>query len=194
MPKPLLGHKLFRSTPNTCPISFIPGDIFNHDFITPAPPANTSSEAITYPTLATLDLSSLNPLRHKISVVHSSSFFHLFNEADQLTVAHRLASLLSPEPGSIIFGSHRGREGEGGYEDRKKHFHNPESWNKMWDEVFQKGTVKCESFIHNPRQLLIWSVTRLWSLFVRVLRRWATVGGSGFTLEYASVSGRRAGV
>jgi len=158
-----LGHKLFRSTPETCPITFVPGDVFNHEFIGPAPPATTSSESVTYPDIKSLKLTSLNPLRYKISAIHASSFFHLFDEEQQLVVAQRLASLLSPEPGSTIFGGHVGLEKKGWRDqDFKKVMfcHDPDTWNAVWEEVFGKGIVECKSFMHPDWPILIWSVTR----------------------------------
>ena len=35
------------------------------------------------------------------------SFFHLFEEAGQLELAKRVATLISPKKGSIIFGAHQ---------------------------------------------------------------------------------------
>ena len=153
------GHK---STPETCPIAFVPGDVFDHEFIEPAPPATTSPESTIYPIIKDLNLTSLNPLRYKISAIHASSFFHLFDEEKQLVVAQRLASLLSPEPGSIIFGSHGGIEKKG-WRDHDGHVmfcHDPDTWNALWEEVFGKGIVECKSFMHPKWPVLYWSVTR----------------------------------
>ena len=59
------------------------------------------------------DLSSLTPLQGKVSAIHTSAFFHLFPEEQQLALAHRFASLLSPQKGSIIFGQHGSRPEKG---------------------------------------------------------------------------------
>lgn len=96
------------------------------------------------------------PLTHRVSVIHASSFFHLFNEERQTIVARRLASLLSPEPGSIICGSHIGAKVKGTAPSamQKINFgHSPESWNELWDGViFKKGSVKCVSHLHEVPQ------------------------------------------
>ncbi|KAF9059545.1 hypothetical protein BDP27DRAFT_1341230, partial [Rhodocollybia butyracea] len=108
------GHDLFKSTPSTLPAIFIPGDVFDPSFISVQAPLRTTSatsigiplKSILQPELGTPK--SLDPLRGHLSAIHSSAFFHLFNREEQLLIAKKLASLLSPLPGSIIFGSHVG--------------------------------------------------------------------------------------
>ena len=100
-----------------------------------------------------------------------------------MKLAQSLAGLLSPEPGSMIIGSHVGlpekgyrTEGLRNSEDDTMFCHSPQSWTDMWDEVFKKGTVKVKVFLHEVRRkelepsnvtpdtkfyLLVWSVTRL---------------------------------
>jgi hypothetical protein len=121
-------------------------------------------------------LTSLTPLQGHISVIHASLLFHLFDEEKQLTLAKQLATLLSPEPGSIIFGVHGGLNTKGmklSYSGRQMFCHSPESWIELWDGVvFRKGSVKVEAMIverESPRDdypapkflLLVWAVTRL---------------------------------
>lgn len=84
-----------------------------------------------------------------ISAIHASSFFHVFSEDQQLEVAQRLASLLSPTKGSVIFGSHIALPEKGWLrskmpgDDDKLFCHSPESWKELWDgQIFKKGTVK----------------------------------------------------
>jgi hypothetical protein len=83
-----------------------------------------------------------------VSVIHTSSLFHLFDEEKQANLAKRLASLLSPEPGSVIFGSHGGLPSKGTRFETANHSmfcHGPDSWKDLWDgQVFQKGTVRVE--------------------------------------------------
>jgi len=166
-----LGHQLFKTTPETFPVPFLPGDAFDPSLLTPGP-ISYSPPTTPIPTLSSL--TSLSPLQGHISAIHGSSFFHLFNEAKQFDLAKRLASLLSPEPGSVIFGSHAGREMKG---ERKTSLgvdaflHSPQSWAEMWDGgIFEKGQVKVdaglvkiERLVNNDsaNQLLVWSVTRL---------------------------------
>ena len=93
-------------------------------------------------------LTSLTPLQGRVSAIFAGAFFHLFDEAKQLQGARQLASLLSPLPGSVIFGAHstmlvNGMRGtSGGFE---VFCHSPESWKEVWDGiVFEKGTVSVE--------------------------------------------------
>ncbi|PIL30914.1 hypothetical protein GSI_07083 [Ganoderma sinense ZZ0214-1] len=173
-----MGHKLFRSTPKTFPVPFVPGDAFDPAFLEPTTPAPPSDPR---PGLSTL--TSLNPLRGHVSAIHASSFFHLFDEEKQLELAKALAGLLSPEPGSIILGAHGGGPEKGlrvetfgpNSHEIKMFCHSPESWKEMWDgQVFEKGTVKVEAdlievkrtdLVDVPEEtkfyIQLWSVTRL---------------------------------
>ncbi|KAJ3574693.1 hypothetical protein NP233_g1602 [Leucocoprinus birnbaumii] len=141
------GHELFKSTPETFPAGFIAGDLLSDETLTP------QTRFYTPPTTARpsnlQSLKSLTPLNGHISAIHASSFFHLFDEERQANLAKRLASLLSPEPGSIIFGRHGGLPEKGSREvhsmktDVKVFCHSPESWKELWDgEVFEKGSVR----------------------------------------------------
>jgi hypothetical protein len=128
-------------------------------------------------------LTSLNPLHGRAFAIHASAFFHLFGEGKQLHLARALAGLLSPEPGSMIFGLHIGAPEKKGFEPsiiRKDHHrmwcHSPESWTELWDGlVFEKGVVKVQTkLVQRERKILqpdapqnatltflVWSVTRL---------------------------------
>jgi hypothetical protein len=149
----------------------VAGDDFSEAFISASPPAVTSPPGPA-PDLKTLQ--TLNPLKGRVSAIHASSFFHLFEEEDQAVLARRLASLLSPESGSVLFGGHgakpeKGYRAEGRSAGRKPMFcHSPESWTDMWYEIFEKGTVKVEAVLEQrPRKgqedrwVMVWSVTRL---------------------------------
>ncbi|GJJ09840.1 hypothetical protein Clacol_004064 [Clathrus columnatus] len=138
-----VGHKLFRTTPETFPVPFLQGDIFDPNFLQPGVPAlDTSSQPIdSPPSLTDSDLTSLTPLQHHVSVIYASSFFHLFGEDEQFKLAHLFASLLSPLPGSIIFGSHNGASDTEGDKPgsirlttRGKTIfaHSPSSWKELW--------------------------------------------------------------
>lgn len=177
-----LGHELYRSTPTTFPAGFIPGDVFDPQILssnptpTPRPPKPTNLTSLT----------SLNSLKAHISIIHTSLFFHLFNEDQQLDLAHRVATLLSPEKGSMIFGGHYGRQTKGttvaeALPDgtvRPKFRHSPESWKSVWEEVFGEasvdGRVKIEVEWEVSKQYqnmdvenqeayywMVWCVTRL---------------------------------
>ncbi|XP_006457973.1 hypothetical protein AGABI2DRAFT_183081 [Agaricus bisporus var. bisporus H97] len=171
------GHELFKSTPETFSVGFVDGDALSSSLIEPREPFYSPPLSPRPTDLRTLV--SLTPLQGHISVIHASSFFHLFDEEKQLALAKQLASLLSSEPGSIIFGSHGGLAA-GGIDqskiyagDRQMFCHSPETWTDLWDgTVFRRGIVKVEVRLveHSFRSagplgthinLIVWSVTRL---------------------------------
>jgi len=175
-----LGHKLFKTDTSNFPMTFVPGDIFDDNFVSAKPdgeafPSLKLGETITYPTVSSLKLTnSLNPLAGKISAIHTASFFHLFSAKRQTLVAKKLGVLLSPESGSIIFGSHAGGEEAGMRRNKlgdthvESYVHSPKTWKELWEnEVFGEGQVQCEA--HNyivdregeKMTLLVWSVRRL---------------------------------
>lgn len=126
-------------------------------------------------------LTSLKPLQGHVSAIHTSNFFHLFSEEKQLELAQLLATLLSPAPGSMIFGCHAGKHEKGIRTETltigKIHVfcHSPGSWQELWDgQVFSKGTVRVDARLreeerpdldmtlsNDPYVVLEWSVTRL---------------------------------
>lgn len=147
-----LGQRLFKELPGQSKLRFLPGDIFDNNFLDVrndgyrAPDLDTASPS----TLATA--SSLTRLRGRVSLIHVASLFHLFDEHQQLNLAQRLAALLSPEPGSFIFGSHGCRLEEGyrvsgsGSSGPMSFRHSEQSWKDMWDGgVFLLGTVHVET-------------------------------------------------
>ncbi|KAJ7176635.1 hypothetical protein C8R46DRAFT_1160555 [Mycena filopes] len=167
-----LGHELFKTSPEIFPIAFLAGDALDPKFLEPAPPlASTSEAASSPPSLNSIDC--LTPLRGHVSAIHISSVFHLFFEPDQLKLARSLAGLLSPAPGSVIFGSHVGRRIKGfnmeGLCSGGHHMfcHSPESWRQMCDEVFPEGAITVQVAWRDTRAsaehgvgMLTWSVTR----------------------------------
>ena len=173
-----LGHKFFRTTQETYPIAFLPGDVFDPKHLEVVPPSSyTSANAPTGPVPALRSLTSLNPLHGRVSAIHASSFFHLFSEKKQLHVGRALAGLLSPVPGSTIFGQHVALREKGFRQsEREGHrmfCHSPASWKDLWDgQVFEKGLVKVQVYLLEipfdvdglPMRystILIWSVVRL---------------------------------
>ncbi|KAF7974801.1 hypothetical protein HWV62_11301 [Athelia sp. TMB] len=167
-----MGNELYVAP---FPVPFIEGNVFDAAHIDPTPPLYAPPNSPP-PALGTL--TSLNPLRGHVSAIHASSLFHLFDEAHQHKLADALGALLSPEPGSVIFGSHNGLHERGfktGAMREDMFCHSPESWAALWDGgVFKKGTVRVEAEIReNPRRdpakgdqpyfvlWLVWSVTRL---------------------------------
>lgn len=140
-----IGHKLFKTTPETFPVPFVGGSVLDPKFIEPRSPFYTPPTT-SRPDLKTL--TSLTPLQGHVSVIHNASFFHLFDEETQLQAARALASLLSPEPGSMIFGHHSSEPVSGlrafaNSRGERIYCHSPEDWRALWDGVvFEKGTVE----------------------------------------------------
>ncbi|KAI0322175.1 hypothetical protein OF83DRAFT_1167835 [Amylostereum chailletii] len=144
-----LGQNLFKTTSETYPVTFVAGDAFDPAHLETVPPFTIASPPTT-PRPILSELKSLNPLRGHVSAIHTSSFFHLFDENGQQRLAHAVAGLLSPEPGSMIFGQHSGLPQKGfrmsSFLAREGFAHGPDSWRELWDgEVFAKGTVKVET-------------------------------------------------
>ncbi|KAK0496148.1 hypothetical protein EDD18DRAFT_232865 [Armillaria luteobubalina] len=165
-----LGHKLFKTTAETFPARFVPQDIFQLKGL-------TKEVTPSVPNLS--QVQSLADLRGNISAIHSSAFFHLFDEEGQFEIAKIMAALLSSEPGSMIFGVHGGLPEKGirpGSIQRSHMFcHSPESWRALWDgEIFPKGSVRVDALLHDRDRyglnsvdsvtktlLLVWCVTLL---------------------------------
>ncbi|GJJ13706.1 hypothetical protein Clacol_007962 [Clathrus columnatus] len=98
-----LGNKLFKTTPETCPFAFIPGDIFDSSVFDPQRRPEELSQ-VSESSFSLKSLTSLTPLHNRVSIIHISSVFHLFSPEKQQKLAHILASMLSPLPGSMILG------------------------------------------------------------------------------------------
>ncbi|KAJ7227073.1 hypothetical protein GGX14DRAFT_628071 [Mycena pura] len=166
-----LGHKVFRSTPDTFPVTFVEGDAMDQFFLPLYPLVKGEPEGAV-PDLASLK--SFIGLQGRLSAIHSASLFHLFGEAMQLELARKLAGLLSPHPGSMIFGCHAGQPTKGytpASPGKYMFCHTPESWREMWDgEVFEKGSVEVVTHLKlvgkllNPTTdfyMMFWSIKRV---------------------------------
>ena len=139
-----LGHKLFRTTPETFPVRFLAGDVFDDAQFSYAAPAPCSPP----PPIASVN--TLTELRGHVSVILASSLFDVFNEEKQFELGKYLAALLDPRPGSIIFGSQGGMplKGEHPGISSKMFCHSPESWTQLWEEqIFEKGQVKVNAVL-----------------------------------------------
>ncbi|PBK67606.1 hypothetical protein ARMSODRAFT_889090 [Armillaria solidipes] len=169
-----LGHKLFKSTTDTFPARFIPADIFQLKGL-------PKKEAGLVPELS--QVQSIGELSGSISAIHASALFHLFDEEGQFELAKIMATLLSSESGSMMFGSHGGRPEKGirfevapGAQRTVNMFcHSPESWQSLWDgEVFPRGTVRVDVSLQETERpdmiilnssvkqyLLVWCITVL---------------------------------
>ncbi|XP_006459109.1 hypothetical protein AGABI2DRAFT_201067 [Agaricus bisporus var. bisporus H97] len=166
------GHQLFKTNPESFKAGFVAGDAFDPKMIKPQDPF---CEPPTTPRPNDLRLlESLTPLQGHVSVIHASSLFHLFDEDGQIILAKRLASLLSPEPGSVICGRHRGTPVKTATSDLMDFLmvcHSPESWKELWDgQIFEKGKVRVDAVVSDDARsdllrgrisMLNWSITRL---------------------------------
>lgn len=159
--------------------------MFDPNFLNPDVLAvDTCSESIETPPIPLSSLTSLTPLQHQVSVIYTSSFFHLFEEDKQRHLTHLVASLLSPLPGSIIFGSHMGASDSEDDMSGRTRFtirggtafaHSPTSWKELWvgkDGPFKPEAVSLETVMSEPsrRHILngpylfyrhVWSITRV---------------------------------
>ncbi|EKM48973.1 uncharacterized protein PHACADRAFT_107842, partial [Phanerochaete carnosa HHB-10118-sp] len=179
-----IGHKVFKSTPESFPVKFIASDAFDDTFLTYSgiiatlksldTPAAGSEQPVDLSALT-----SLTPLRGRVSVIYASSFFHLFDGERQSELASRLASLLVPAPGSFIFGSHIGRPEKGlrlesarpNTEGLPMFCHNPESWKTLWKGVFGESKIETRAVLKEVQRrdmpegvkvhIMAWSVRRL---------------------------------
>ena len=148
-----MGHKLFNTTPETFPVPFIQADAFDDKYLVMSPIPNSPP---TDPLPPLNELKSLTPLIGRLSAIHTSSFFHLFSEEKQFELAQKIAGLLSPAPGSTIFGMHAGLAEKGFSKEGNRRTggplfcHSPDSWKELWDGViFKQGTVKVEATLRN---------------------------------------------
>ncbi|KAJ3970848.1 hypothetical protein EV361DRAFT_914124 [Lentinula raphanica] len=174
-----LGHEMFKSTDQSFPVPFIQGDIFDTDFLEAIEPYTMRKPPST-PVPDLKSLTSLNPLRGHLSACFCGAFFHLFGEDGQKQIASALASLLSPEPGSMIFGVHGSRVERGFWHptgsERYMFCHSPESWKELWEDLWGKDHVEVKARLRkeiggddlfgtypgnkDPYHVMEWSVTR----------------------------------
>lgn len=139
-----LGHKLFRTLPETYPAKFLAGDVFDDAHLSPTSPVPSG------PPPPVSSVSTLTELQGHVSAIYASLLFHLFDEEKQFELGKRLAGLLDPRPGSIIFGSHSAGPvgGQRSNPFTKTFCHSPESWTQMWeDQIFEKGQVKVNTVL-----------------------------------------------
>ncbi|KZV69968.1 hypothetical protein PENSPDRAFT_743645 [Peniophora sp. CONT] len=162
-----ISLELFAAAP---PLPFVQADVLELNKDTSEPPSEPPADLGT--------LTSLAPLRGHVAAIHASAIFHLFDFDGQEALARALASLLSNEPGSMIFGVHSGQPVKKVVkrivsESGVQHCHGPDSWRELWESIFGEGAVKVESQVAEPQNLgmvlasgdkvyhLSWCVTRL---------------------------------
>ncbi|KAA1090047.1 hypothetical protein PGTUg99_034636 [Puccinia graminis f. sp. tritici] len=101
-----LGNELFKSVDQ--PIPYFIGDIFKPEVFDPTKPPSAQCDSLDL-----FSLKDLNALKGRATIISANFMFHLFGEADQERLAEYFALLLSNQPGSTIFGQHRGSENAG---------------------------------------------------------------------------------
>lgn len=122
-----LGYELFRDR-GRIKATFYEGDALA--------PAGSAAER---------DLAQLDG---KMSFVHAASFLHLFNWADQVTAAVRLAKFLRPDAhDAVIFGRQMGSTVPGEFPrgapgSGSRYSHDVASFQRLWDEVGAKTGTK----------------------------------------------------
>ncbi|KAI0739435.1 hypothetical protein C8Q80DRAFT_1221910 [Daedaleopsis nitida] len=144
-----LGHKLFCSSHETFPATFIPGDILDPEHLAAAEPLYPATAGQRSPRPAIATARSLNELRGHVA------------------------------PGSMIVGTHAGATEKGvkvitrglNGSTLSLFCHTAETWAELWDgQVFEKGTVRVEVELREvplpgqcaaKYQYLSWSVVRL---------------------------------
>ncbi|KAF7297615.1 hypothetical protein MKEN_01384500 [Mycena kentingensis (nom. inval.)] len=166
-----VSQKLYANPPTPFKGAFLAGDVNDPEFLSILPQLESPP---TEPAPALKSLTSLNPLHGHVSAIHTGSFFHLFNFEVQLEVARKFAGILSPRPGSIIFGCHGSFPTKGivrASGTNKMYCHSVESWTEMWEGVFSgKDKVEIKAWMTNSGKvlnpetdfwMLYWSVKRL---------------------------------
>ncbi|KAF8321249.1 hypothetical protein DL93DRAFT_2073051 [Clavulina sp. PMI_390] len=124
------GYKLWQDK-DTCRIKFVQGDIFK----LPPTPIAPSTVPLT-------SVAALEQLGGKVNYLYTGSVFHLFDEPEQAEMALRVAIISARQPGSIIFGRHRGAEVKGFSQsmrtDKESFGHSPATWKELWTETLTK--------------------------------------------------------
>lgn len=116
-----IGYDLFLDKA-TLKTTFIPADIFDEN-------------------------SELKQIAGNIDIIHTASFLHLFDEAEQHKACERIVKLLKNKSGSLLIGRQIGNQ-EGGVhvgsiDPSKKRFrHNVETFEKMWQNVSRETGTK----------------------------------------------------
>ncbi|KAI0104981.1 hypothetical protein GGR51DRAFT_200211 [Nemania sp. FL0031] len=124
-----IGYDLFRDR-RKFRGRFVVGDLLKPD------PTSTSTS------IASSSSDALEVLNGTMTLIHATSFFHLFTWADQVRAAVRMVRLLRADRDDVmIFGRQVGTlsprdNGKAGSD--KVYLHNGASWQKLWDEVGER--------------------------------------------------------
>ena len=84
-----------------------------------------------------------------IDIVYAASFFHLFEWEDQVRAAVKVAGILRPAKGSLVFGHQMGYIKAGSRKmaaapNGSCYLHDVESWKRLWEEVEKDVGMKFE--------------------------------------------------
>lgn len=107
------GHELYHDNNNN-PIHFFTSDIFD----IPVKLVNSPQA----PGVDVPHVTELEQLRGVTTHFYTGALFHLFNESTQHELALRVASLIKPQSGSVIFGRHQGLSKERYIDDHMGRF------------------------------------------------------------------------
>ncbi|KDQ63327.1 hypothetical protein JAAARDRAFT_29345 [Jaapia argillacea MUCL 33604] len=136
----LLGEKLFR-IPSL--IRFVGWQLTDPKYWGKAEVQYTPP-MVTHGDLSTVK--KLSQLHNQATYIHAGYLFHELPPDHQKNLARRIATLLCGMSGCIIFGAQPGSQFPGDRADwfsgYRTNLHSPESWERMWDGVFAKGSVR----------------------------------------------------
>lgn len=131
-----VGYALFKDR-DTLGATFVPGDMLDFDD------------------------TRLNALQGKVTIIHASSFFHLFNRVQQLGIGKRLVSFIKPgTTNALVFGRQMGTRKPGSPRGNARciaYLHNESSFQKLWDEIGAltgtKWTVMFDHGVDDPTDM-----------------------------------------
>ncbi|KAM0545789.1 hypothetical protein ACHAPJ_011213 [Fusarium lateritium] len=117
-----LGFDLFKDRDRFDQSNFIPADLIHHD-------------------------KALAHLEGKVTLIHASNFFHLFDWEEQVLIGKNIVKLFkSQHEGVLLFGWQIGRLDAGTITSYKtgntRYIHNLSSLQTLWDEVGEKTETK----------------------------------------------------
>jgi hypothetical protein len=155
------GHKLFNTSHETFPVPCIFGDIFDPLFLSLSESSQASTvtetpdlQKASFQPLTHANLCSLNtltPLQGHATSISVCNLFPLFPFSVHLSLARRIASLLSPKKGAMIFGHQVGMPKKGVVKtirDSDSFCWDVEGWKALWaggdpeGSVFRMGEVE----------------------------------------------------
>lgn len=90
--------------------------------------------------------SELSSLNGKVNIIHATSFLHLFNWEDQVTLGKRFVEILSAKPGSMVVGRQVGNVNPGEHARKAgagtRYRHDGQSFDRMWQQIGEETGTK----------------------------------------------------